>query len=94
MESPEFLKLALQLGLGKAKTKGKKTSLSGPVAEAWGDIVDLNSGKKTAETSPLATAFQDAWAATFGALEGTTEGYAKPPIGANPLAQDLANQFY
>jgi hypothetical protein len=90
MESPEFLKLALQLGLGKAKTKGKKTSLSGPVAEAWGDIVDLNSGKKTAETSPLATAFQDAWAATFGALEGTTEGYAKPPIGANPLAQDLA----
>jgi len=90
MESPEFLKLALQLGLGKAKTKGKKTSLSGPVAEAWGDIVDLNSGKKTAETSPLANAFQDAWAATFGALEGTTEGYAKPPIGANPLAQDLA----
>lgn len=90
MESPEFLKLALQLGLGKAKTRGKKTSLSGPVAEAWGDIVDLNSGKKTAETSPLATAFQDAWAATFGALEGTTEGYAKPPIGANPLAQDLA----
>jgi len=90
MESPEFLKLALQLGLGKAKTRGKKTSLSGPVAEAWGDIVDLNSGKKTAATSPLANAFQDAWDATFGALEGTTEGYAKPPIGANPLAQDLA----
>ena len=90
MESPDFLQLAIEVGLGDTRKRQNAVELTGPLAEAWNDMTELEAGRKVDPTSPLGRAFKDAWSATFGALDGATEGYVKPPVGANPLAQELA----